>query len=165
MVALGVPGADGDAVEQAEAHALGGAGVVARWTHGAEGVFHLAGHDGIDGVHDTADGAQRDVEGARADHRVAGAEFASAGFDIMPGGFEVLAGMAEQNVIRLRRLLGKRHALLREAALLQGLNHSQKPRRSFRMTRAGFVGTIDGVKQEAGLGRGVGHTYFVRFIL
>ena len=78
VFALGVAGADTDAVEQAEAHALIRSGVMAWRAHSAKSVVHLARHDRIHRVHHTTDGAQGDVEGAGADDRVTGAQLMSA---------------------------------------------------------------------------------------
>lgn len=71
---LGVAGADGDVIEEAEAHALGGAGVVAGGTDGAEGALELAGHDEVHGIEDGADGVGGDGVAFVADLGIAGAE-------------------------------------------------------------------------------------------
>src|SRR3546814_7162775 len=44
----GMPGADGDVVEQAEAHGLGRLGMMAGRADGAEGVARLTLHHGVD---------------------------------------------------------------------------------------------------------------------
>ena len=63
-------GADGDIVEQAEAHRLGGLGVVAGRAGGAEGIARLPRHDGIDRGADGAGGTQRRLAGTGRQDRV-----------------------------------------------------------------------------------------------
>jgi hypothetical protein len=60
----GVGGADGDVVEEAEAHGPVALGMVARRAHGAEGGVVLVAHDQIDAQAGGAGGAQGGVQGA-----------------------------------------------------------------------------------------------------
>jgi hypothetical protein len=57
-------------VEEAKAHGLVAAGMVARRAHGAKGVFELAGHHRVGGGHGRTGRAQRGIPGVGVDGRV-----------------------------------------------------------------------------------------------
>ena len=132
----GVKRADGDVVEQAEAHGPARLGMMARRPHRAEGVVYLAGHDRIDGVADRAGGAQRGFGRTRAHHRVA----------IDPAAIIVLhrrEHMVDQgrgmHQMQNRRVDPWCLPPLQpgDVRFLQAIEHGGDPRRALRMMAAG----------------------------
>ena len=65
MLGAGMQRADGDIVEEAEAHGAGRLGMVTGGTHRAEGVVRLSRHDLIDGVERSTGGAERGIPASR----------------------------------------------------------------------------------------------------
>src|SRR5258708_3746744 len=83
MFALGIACGDGDAIKDAEAHALVGPRVVAWGAHHAEGVLRFPFNDRIDRIEYAADRLQGDIQGARPDVGITGAEFTRTGADFL----------------------------------------------------------------------------------
>ncbi len=142
--ALGAPlseqpgGGDGDVVEQAEAHRLGGRGVVAGRAHQTECVTRPAGADGVGCLDKGAHGAQCGVERAGR-HRGVGVDPPTLAGTELADERHVGGCMHELERGVVRGLgLEVRHALP-EAAGLQRLDDGREPLRALGMLWAGAV--------------------------
>ena len=147
VFALRIAGRDRDVVEQAEAHAAMGRGVMAGRTHDAECVLRFALHDEIDGIQAGSGGVQGDFERAGPDIRVAGAERVRAAFHIVAGDPDVLAGVAKREFVfggGARRDVGQ---LVRAEAA----NRRIPARGLLGMPGAGVVLFGDRIGQECGV--------------
>ena len=129
---LGDPRADGDVGEEAEAHRVLGAGVMAGRPHGAERPRDLAGRHGSHRLRDSPGRALRGVD-EPGETGVSG----SSGTRPRAGsarerGLEVMRGVHEGEVRRLDRLGGLRFEV-EVAGLVQGVQHRRQPLRPFRV--------------------------------
>jgi hypothetical protein len=151
---LGVSGGDGDVVEDAEAHAFDGRGVVAGGANGAEGVLDGVVHDGVDGFEDAASGAEGDFEGVFGEFGVAGGVFAGAEVDVAFDGVEVVGGVDEGDIggdgISWRDV----EELVEEAGVGEALLDGADAQRALGIS-TGFVEREKGIANQAGRRAGV----------
>src|ERR1035438_5104610 len=79
VLLLGIASRDGDAIEQAEAHAANGRSVMAGRTYDAKGVLRLAAHYRVHRVERTAGGTRRSIQRSRRNNGIPGAQFVEPG--------------------------------------------------------------------------------------
>ena len=105
VLLLRVARADRNVVEDAEAHAARGSGVMARGPHGAEGGVGLLTAHQVDGAQHASHGFGRHLPGGLRDLRIAGRKLAQSGGDVFSGPCDVVARMAKGDLIFARDAL------------------------------------------------------------
>lgn len=95
---LGVTSCDGDVVEETEAHALIGCGVMSRWSDDAEGIGGFACKNFVHRGEGCACCEATNVERGGANGGVTCTELGLSGFDVGFDGVEVFPGVATQDV-------------------------------------------------------------------
>src|SRR5206468_1165850 len=137
-----------DIVEQAEAHAGIGRGMMAGRTHDAERVLCFPAGHRIHGIQHAADGLQRYFERARADLGVAGAQGCQAMGYVAPDDLDVLAAVAERELVLARRARPDAQRILDRSLALQRMQHGVAALRTLRMPVSGPMLLIYGIRQD-----------------
>ena len=139
VLCLGIAGGDGGIVEDAEAHAFVGGGVMTRRSVDAECVFGLAAKDGINCETGSACRVQGRAQGFRADDRVARRQAVATGGNVSFRNRDVIGNVTSDEVGILCRARLEVEEPFGVVGLFDFAHDGVEPGDAFRVASAGVV--------------------------